>query len=281
MEVPQARAYDLVDGLTGEPIGESALVEKLASARAIFVGEQHDDPSHHFVQSKVFELAAGLPGATGLALEMLPVTHQAALDAFVAGAYDEAAFRKAVDWEQTWGYAFGFFREMFERCRSRGFPAFALNAPRALSRAVSQKGIEGLDDSERAALPELVVGPSEHREFVRQAYGSHSTRRFVERRFERFYRAQLLWDETMAESLARALSQTGFPQRVVVLAGEGHTRRAAIPDRLLRRGDYPYLLVLAVEPDERDDAIAEQAADVLFVFKEPRTPESQLGPAAP
>jgi len=274
-DVPVARAYDLVDGLTGASLGEGELIEKMASARAIFVGEQHDNAHHHFVQTKVFELATGQSGATGLALEMLPVTHQAALDAFVAGKLDEAAFRKAVDWDETWGYSYGFFREMFERCRTLGFPAFALNAPRSLSRAVSQKGIEGLDENERAALPELVAGPAEHREFVRQAYGTHSTRRFVERRFERFYRAQLLWDETMAESLGRALSGPGHPARVVVLAGEGHTRRSAIPERLLRRGDFPYLLVLAIEPDERDDAVAEQAADVLFVFKEPRKPESR------
>jgi uncharacterized iron-regulated protein len=280
-DVPVARAYELVDGLNGASLDEPALIERIAAARAIFVGEQHDDPHHHFVQTKIFELATQQSGATGLAMEMLPVTYQAVLDAFAAGSMDESAFLKAVDWDQTWGYSYGFFREMLQRCRTLGFPAFALNAPRSLSRAVSQKGIEGLDENERAALPDLVVGPAEHREFVRQAYGSHSTRRFVERRFERFYRAQLLWDETMAESLGRALSGPGHPERVVVLAGEGHTRRAAIPERLRRRGDFPTLLILAVEPDERDDAIAEQAADVLFVFKEPRKPESQSGPAAP
>jgi len=280
-EVPVARAYALVDGVTGQVLTELELNERIARARAIFVGEQHDNPHHHFVQSRIYELATQQPGATGLGLEMLSRNHQDALSAFVTGSLDEPAFLKAVDWEQSWGYSYGFFREMLQRCRTLGFPAFALNAPRTLSRAVSQKGLEGLDEDERAALPELVVGPAEHREFVRQAYGVHSTRRFVERRFERFYRAQLLWDETMAESLARALSGPGHPARVVVLAGEGHTRRAAIPERLQRRGDFPYLTILAVEADERDDAIFEQAADVLFVFTEPRKPESQPGPAAP
>jgi hypothetical protein len=49
------------------------------------------------------------------------------------------------------------------------------------------------------------------------------------------YIAQTVWDETMADSAARWLSDTGAGARILVLAGNAHCHESAIPRRLTRR----------------------------------------------
>jgi uncharacterized iron-regulated protein len=83
---------------------------------------------------------------------------------------------------------------------------------------------------------------------------------------ERFYTAQVVWDETMAEAVAETLTAPGAPRRIVVLAGDMHVREGlGIPDRAARRGATPYRIVLPVAADE--DLRAEpRAADWLVLF---------------
>jgi len=71
-----------------------------------------------------------------------------------------------------------------------------------------------------------------------------------------FLRIQTLWDETMAENVARTL--TGRPdQRMVVMAGGNHVRFGfGIPRRVYRRLPTSYLLVGSQElvvPEEKQD----------------------------
>lgn len=102
---------------------------------------------------------------------------------------------------------------------------------------------------------------------MREAFAQHPHGKFDEAKFERFYAAQLVWDETMAQHVAEALKAPGAPARIVVVAGEGHTRSFAIPDRAARRGASPYLTVLPVFDEDEADARRDRVADVLWVLK--------------
>jgi uncharacterized iron-regulated protein len=172
-----------------------------------------------------------------------------------------------VTWPKTWGYPFGFYRPLLNFCRDHKLRAFALNAPRDLAHAVAKGGLDSLSTDEKKQLPEMKPGPAAHRELVREAFGGHPHGRFADAKFERFYAAQLLWDETMADRVAAALKQKDAPKRLVVFAGEGHTRRFAIPDRAARRGVHPYLLVLPVLDDEVADAQRDKVADLYWVLE--------------
>ena len=50
---------------------------------------------------------------------------------------------------------------------------------------------------------------------------------------ERFYTAQVIWDETMAEGAAAWLGDAR--RQVMVIAGNGHCHQSAIPSRVKRR----------------------------------------------
>jgi uncharacterized iron-regulated protein len=65
---------------------------------------------------------------------------------------------------------------------------------------------------------------------------------------EPFYAAQVVWDETMADTAARWVAETPGGL-VIVLAGAGHCHRSAIPRRFERR--QPGLSSWGVQLQER------------------------------
>lgn len=264
---PIALPHRVVDADSGDELSDHNLDDKLRAARVIYVGEEHPNPHHHAAEVEVLERAFAADPSVGLGLEMLPRTYQGSLDAFVGGALDEAGFVRAVAWETTWGYDFGLYRPLLEFCRAHKLPAYALNAPRDLAHAVARDGADKLPAEQKQLLPEMKPGPAQHREYVREAFAQHPHGKFDEARFERFYAAQLVWDETMADRIAAALAAPGAPSRLVVVAGEGHTRSFAVPERAARRGAGPYLTILPVLDEDEADARRDHVADVLWVLR--------------
>jgi uncharacterized iron-regulated protein len=259
--------HRIVDGGSGDELSDRTLDDKLRTARVIFVGEEHPNPHHHAAEIEVLQRVFATEPSVGLGLEMLPRTLQGPLDAYVGGKLDEAGFLRAVDWDQTWGYPWGLYRPLLEFCREHHLPAYALNAPRDLAHAIAKNGVDGLSAAERRSLPEMKPGPERHRELVREAFAQHPHGKFDEARFERFYQAQLVWDETMADRIAAALKAPNAPAHLVIVAGEGHTRGFAVPDRAARRGAAPYLTVLPVLDEDEADARRDRVADILWVLR--------------
>jgi uncharacterized iron-regulated protein len=264
---PIALPHRVVDGDSGDELADRNLDDKLRAAKVIYVGEEHPNPHHHAAEIEVLERAYAADPSVGLGIEMLPRTYQGSLEAYVGGTLDEAGFLSAVAWDKTWGFDWGFYRPLLEFCRAHKLPAYALNAPRDLAHAVAVGGVDALSADQKAQLPEMKPGPERHREYVREAFAQHPHGKFDEAKFERFYAAQLVWDETMAERVAAALKASGAPARLVVVAGEGHTRSWAIPERAARRGAAPYLTVLPVLDEDEADARRDRVADVLWVLK--------------
>lgn len=85
--------------------------------------------------------------------------------------------------------------------------------------------------------------------------------------FERFFLAQVLWDETMAETIARFL-QDNPDYQVVVLAGQGHIIYGyGIPSRVVRRLKHKQLIArsLFISPLENASATTgTQIADFVW-----------------
>ena len=72
---------------------------------------------------------------------------------------------------------------------------------------------------------------------------------------ERYYAAQVIWDEAMAELSADWLSQRAPVRKLVVFAGKAHCAYSAIPARAERRGDFVAVSVLPVSGGEPMKAI--------------------------
>jgi hypothetical protein len=263
----------LRDGRSGTALPTEAFLDRLRAARAIYAGEQHNSRASHKAQLEILGSAYGVDHELALAVEMLPRRLQPQIDAFLAGSIDEEGFLAAVDWEHTWGFDYGFYRPMFEFCREHGLRIYALNAPRELSRAVRLHGVEGLSPAEQALLPSGYPWPTpeEHRRYIRKIFDSHPSGPDAkpeerEAAFARFYTAQLIWDESMAQAVAEILLGSAGPHKLVVLAGAGHVGPYAIPGRASRRGVPAPLTVAPIESASEPPPQGAEAADILVVI---------------
>lgn len=229
---------------TGREMTREEMLDVLADARVVYVGEMHNNMADHEAQLAILEgLEKRHPGRLMVGMEMFARPAQADLDRWLAGDMDAAAFLKL--YYRNWSEYYGYYAPILTFIREHHIPLVALNASKEEVRGVSRgtaelpSGYDTADPYSRAYLDAVMGG---------HGHGG----------LERFYQVQVLWEETMAESAYRALtSAAGRDRQLVVLAGGGHIQYGfGIPRRLFRRLPTSYATVLpTVEevPADRPD----------------------------
>lgn len=249
------------------------LLAALAPARAVCLGESHDDAQHHFAQLELTRslLAARAGRPTAIGFEMFQTPFQGALDEYQRSGDGERLVQQS-EFETRWGKTFPYYAPLLEAGQSAGAALLALNAPRELTKAVAKRGIASLSPTESAALPELDLANTEHRDFFERAMGtsfdsSANASPHGGLSLDNLYAAQVIWDETMALVGWRWLSQNPDGM-LIVIAGSAHCQRSAVPGRLVRRGASPSLAGRAVRISELDEdgAIHDDAFELLLVL---------------
>jgi len=240
---------------TGQAVDRATLVDHLARVQVVYAGETHDNPESHRVQAEILRaLAARHPDLAG-GLEMVPRDQQPLLDAWVAGRLEEKEFAR--QWTALWSTGYRPYQEILLFCRDHQIPLLALNAPRALVHAVAENGLDGLAPEVRAQLPShLDTGDPYHQAKTEALFSGHSKAHTPD--FDRFYPAQLLWDEAMAESGADYLAHHPGAH-LLVLAGGYHVEQGVgVPRRLFTRLPVPFATVVSftpVVPPEKQDRL--------------------------
>jgi uncharacterized iron-regulated protein len=169
-----------------------------------------------------------------IGVEFIQRPFQADLDAYIAGKIDEREFLQRTEYFDRWGFDFRLYRPIFRFAREHAIPVVALNATREVSEEVAKVGLEGLKTPLREQLPgQIDQSDQTYRKRIQKIFNQHPEA--TGGNFEHFWEAQLVWDETMAESVARYLSS--HPEKaMIVLAGTGHMEfGSGIPNRVRRR----------------------------------------------
>lgn len=286
-----ALPFAILDARGGQQIATEQFFDALARADAICVGESHPNPHHHWAQLHVLEKLGelGQPGEPGeggttlaLGMEMFQRPFQGVLDDFAAGRISEADLLSRTGWKERWGYDFAFYRPIVRLAVDRGMALLALNVAKELRKKLARVGAEGLSPDERGRLPEMKLDDAAHKAWfdgvmaeMGDAHGAHGSNDDDDEddeertaRARRIYAAQVLWDETMADTAARWLA-AGPGRRVVILAGSGHCHDSAIVSRLRRRGVAQVVSITPVVDDGEGSVAAELAepiTDYLFVM---------------
>ena len=216
-QAPATTEARLFSGEDGGQVAEAQIVAAMAASEVVLIGEQHGHPLGLELAADLFEQLLATGAAAALALESVTRDHQAELDAFLRGQLDEAAFRKAADLEGERKFPAG-HRRMVLAAQAKGRPVIAANAARALVKRARLEGLEPL----RALGPEaqaLVEVPEEltegtYREQFVALMGQHAGVNAAT--LAGFYRAQNVWDATMAGSIGRALAAGSRPVVQVV-----------------------------------------------------------------
>ncbi|HXE96775.1 MAG TPA: ChaN family lipoprotein [Dongiaceae bacterium] len=241
---------------TGTLVSPAQMQAMAGDVRIVYVGETHDNPASHRLELQVLQaLAERHPGSQALGMEIFKRSQQPALDRWSAGKLDEKAFLKESRWFENWNMDFAYYRDLLNFARERHIPVIALDAEKDLVKAVRSKAPDQLTPPEQAQLPELDLADPYHRGLVTATFGDHSHGGL---QLDGFVRAQVMRDETMAESAVRYLtSPAGQDKHLLVVAGGDHVENGfGIPRRVFRRFPASYTIIggkeINIPPDKRD-----------------------------
>ena len=243
------RTGEIVHMPTGTVVSLGQMLAVAGDARIVYLGETHDNPASHRLQLQVLQALAEIhPGRQALGMEMFARSQQPALDRWVEGRLDEKTFLKESRWFDNWSMDFAYYRNLLNFARDRHIPIIALNAEKPLVGAVRRKTTDKLSAEELAQLPELDLSDPYQRGMVAAIFGEKSHGGM---QLEGFVRAQTVWDETMAESVARYLaSPAGKDMHLMVVAGGYHVSYGfGIPRRAFRRLPASYVVIGGQEID--------------------------------
>jgi len=176
------------------------------------------------------------------------------------------------EWTKNWGFDYDYYKDILDYIRNNRIPLIALNASRNQMRALRSIGTEQEASEEQVLLPEMDKGDPYHKAVMEAIFGDVSHGKGA---FEGFYEMQLLWEETMAETIADYLkSKDGEGKIMVILAGGGHIEYGyGIPRRLFRRLPEPYTTVVLTAPEvSKDEKLARKKGVKLLSVKLPEVP---------
>jgi len=240
--------------------GVADVIEAVRDKRIIYVGEVHDVFAHHAVQ---LDIIAGLhekDPRIAIGMEMFQIPFQKSLDRFIQGKMGEREFLKESEYFKRWGFDYHLYKPILDFARTEGVPVVALNTKREIIDQVSHNGIDSLSPQEKEEIPsDLDFSDDEYRSRLEEIFAFH--KKSDEKNFDFFYQSQILWDETMSESIDTYL--TANPgRRMVVLAGQGHLMYGSgIPRRTFRRNGHAYSIILM------DADVEAGIADYIFFPK--------------
>ncbi len=271
---PRVVVYDT---RAGKQLQEKALWKRLATADAVFVGERHNDPQTHVFERRALEeLAKRAKTPPTLALEMFERDVQTVMDDYLAGRSDEAAFLKD---SRPWPNYATDYRPLIEFAKAHKLQIVASNVPRPLASKVGKEGLAAVKDT---LSPLLVLAPHDDywQRFSATMAGmseTHGGAKMDADTIARFYEAQVLKDEMMADSIVAALDRS--PGTTVYhVNGQFHSDYGGgIPRRVLWRRPLARVVVVSVIPvaaGEKPPALEKTLADyVVFV---PETTPGQV-----
>jgi uncharacterized iron-regulated protein len=215
------------------------LIQELSQAQVIYLGETHNNVEDHQAQLQMIQTLYQKNPKIAIAMEMFQRPYQNVLDQYLKGEITESQLIEQSQYHQRWGFPWENYAQILRFSQTNKIPVLALNTPTEITRKVAREGLESLTKSEQEYIPpwsEIDLTSSEYREMLLKIYqqhlqGNHSN----SQNFERFFQAQILWDETMADAIANFVKNNPDFQ-VIVLAGQGHIVYGyGIPNRVKRR----------------------------------------------
>lgn len=256
---PEGRAHAdlgvIRDLRTGERLTPAQLVERLAGAERLLIGEQHDNPDHHALQLWLLQALGQRRAPGSLLLEMLEPGQQARVDA-VRGAVVQgdwpADLPQALAWQQGWDWAL--YGPIVRHALARPYPLLAANLerPQLLQIYHQPPALSGTRSTAAAVRTAL----------QQQIRESHCGL-LPESQLPAMLAVQQQRDRRMAEALLAA------PVPSLLLAGAYHVRRdLGVPLHLGDLGEAAGGLVLILA----DVGNTVTAAEADFVWYTPAQP---------
>jgi uncharacterized iron-regulated protein len=202
-------------------IERQSLINRLARADFVLLGERHDNPDHHLLQAEVLRNLIALGRRPAVGFEMFGLDDANAIANHLAFAPNDAAgLGRAVNWNERGWPDWAMYQPIAEAALEAKLRIVATNLPLAAARKMSRDGPAALEPSVRRALG--LDRPLSDAMFASMAadirnshcgYGSEeSVKAMVD--------VQRARDAQIAQSLIAARD----PDGAILVAGAGHVR---------------------------------------------------------
>ena len=248
----------IISAKTGTPVQFDALVADLKDVRIVFVGEKHTDPAHHEIQLRVIQKLYEENQDIAVGMEMFDYTYQDVLDQWSDGKLDQKEFLEKSHWYANWRYDFTLYKDILDFIREKKIKLVGLNIPSYIPPRIRVGGIKNLSINDKKHLPDKIdTSNSAHRNYVKEIFSLHHHK--MRKNFEYFYEAQCVWEDIMAQSIARSIKN----DKMVIITGNGHIiHKFGIPDRVFSRIKEPFRTIY---PARTGSEVKLSYADYIWV----------------
>jgi uncharacterized iron-regulated protein len=268
--------YQLLDAGFA-PVDLEAVADKLQKADVVFVGEYHRNQASHLLEMQLFAALHRRHRQSGremvLSMEMFSRDQQAIVNRYLGSEIGE---RYLMEEAPTWKNYQGNYRPLVEYAKRNGMPVVAANAAGDIVRCVGRQGaayIETLDAAQAATIAQAPFAPIaayEKKFFSFMSGADHSP----SERQRQSYLAQLTRDNTMAESINRAILANPGSQ-VLHINGAFHSDNHLGTAGALKRIN-PSLIIAVVSPvhvGELDTVKQQERTDDFYYLLQPQPAE--------
>ncbi|MEH6355506.1 MAG: ChaN family lipoprotein [Marinobacter sp.] len=183
------------------------LATRLANADVVVVGEYHGHHASHLLQAQLQLALFQQRPQQILSMEQFETNQQDALNQYLAGGSGES---EMIEDTGAWDNYRASYRPIVEFALSHQLPVIAANAPGDIVRCVGREGPHIIDDLSQAQRQTIAQQPFMDTPAYRQRFddaigASHGDGDdAMKQRLDNSYKAQLLRDNTMAESILQA-----------------------------------------------------------------------------
>jgi uncharacterized iron-regulated protein len=249
------RNYEIYDAKTGESISLQKFADRSEKFDVMFFGEFHDDSLLHSIQADYLAEMLKRNPKTAVSFEMFERDVQDVINQYLADEIDEKEFLKR---SRPWPDYLKFYKPLLELAKEHNVPVIAANIPRKYAALYARKGMTGIDrlpENERKFITKDMV--IEDNEYLRRFYktmmmnmGVDTNQQLTpnqENTLYLYYGAQLIKDETMAESISDFLDNNpGW--KVIHFNGDFHSNNYLGTVAKLKRRK-PDLKIGIITPD--------------------------------
>lgn len=214
---------------------ESATIEILEGGQITYLGEIHDNPLDHEKELAILIDSYSKNQDLALGFEMFQRPFQPYLDRYIAGEITEVELHELTEYDDRWGYDWGFYAPLFRFAQAHHLPLIALNTPSEIINKVATDGLDSLEPQDYRYIPNRADLDFSNEEYLAQI--EDSFREHLENNYgksqnpENFIASQILWDETMAQAIANYLN-VHPTEKILVFVGQAHINEYAIPAKI-------------------------------------------------
>lgn len=245
------------------PLSLGEVARRAAGSDVVLIGEMHRHPLGLAVSAALYQAILARAPRAPLSLEFLERDTRGAVDDYLAGRTDRATFARASRLgahDPEPGHL-----AMIDLAKHAGVRVIASNAPRAMAKKARVEGydaLRALSPPERALCVVPDVMPSGHYAEAFAALMAGGGDAHAGDRVPSFFRAQALWDATMADSIARAITPGDGP--IVHVVGRFHVEHDGGLVQLLRH-ERPATTIFTIVLVEAREDVTPGLADVAIV----------------